>query len=153
MGETLLLLILALIPISNVEYVFISQAPYTLGCISPNKQSSSVDGYKLIHSDTQGLTMKLHASDSAQVRYSRLTETSSGSSSRTSLQSSIEGNDKENNPRDNICEVGSGRVRPIANENLTGKISSGGVKRKHSESDISVTVCYFYSRKLKIFET
>ena len=153
MGETLLLLILALIPISNVEYVFISQAPYTLGCISPNKQSSSVDGYKLIQSDTQGQTMKLHASDSAQVRYSRLTETSSGSSSRTSLQSSIEGNDKENNPRDNICEVGSGRVRPIANENLTGKISSGGVKRKHSESDISVTVCYFYSRKLKIFET
>lgn len=123
-------------------YLFISQAPYTLGCLSPNKQSSSVDGYKLIQSDTQGQTMKVHASDSAQDGYSTLTQTSSASSSRTSLHSSLEGNDKENNTRDKMCEVGSGRVRPIANENVTDKISSR-VKRKHSESDISDTVCHF----------
>ena len=95
---------------------------------------------------------KLHVNHSAQDGYSRLAQTSSATSSQTSLHSSLEQNDKENHTRDIMCEVGSGQVRSIANKNLTDEVS--GVKRKHSESEMSDTVCYFIvsSRGLRGFQ-
>lgn len=120
---------------------FISQTPNPLGCLSPNKESSSVDGDELIQSGMHAQSDKLHLNDCAQGGYSRLAQTSSATSSQTSLHNSLEQNDKENHTRDVVCEVGDGQVRSIANENLADKVS--GVKRKRSESDMSDTVCYF----------
>ena len=131
---------------------FISKTLYPLGCLSPNKESSSLDGDELIPSDMHARDDKLHVNHSAQDGYSRLAQTSSATSSQTSLHSSLEQNDKENHTQDIVCEVGSGQVRSIANKNLTDEVS--GVKRKHSESEMSDMVCYFIvsSRGLRGFK-
>ena len=123
--------------------VFISQAPYPLGCLSPNKEFST-DAGEPSQQYLQGHGDKLHDNDSEQGEYSRLTtQTSSETSSLTSLHSSLGEHHKENNTRDQMSEVASSHEVSVKSENLIEvKDNLSGVKRKLSESDMSDTVCY-----------
>jgi hypothetical protein len=114
--------------------VFISQAPYPLGCLSPNKEFST-DAGEPSQQYLQGHGDKLHDNDSEQGEYSRLTtQTSSETSSLTSLHSSLGEHHKENNTSHEVS---------VKSENLIEvKDNLSGVKRKLSESDMSDTVCY-----------
>jgi hypothetical protein len=114
--------------------VFISQAPYPLGCLSPNKEFST-DAGEPSQQYLQGHGDNLHDNDSEQGEYSRLTtQTSSETSSLTSLHSSLGEHHKENNTSHEVS---------VKSENLIEvKDNLSGVKRKLSESDMSDTVCY-----------
>ena len=118
-------------------FLFISQAQYPFGCLSPNKECS-LDDDKPSQS-VQGENDELNKIDDTYEENTKLI----ASSETSSLSSSLGQDDKENNTRGHISlgATGEDQIAAMSEDQIRGKDRISGVKRKLSESDISNPVC------------